>query len=284
METTVNLLRKKVLGRTFLDVWTDAEKLIKKPKDFQKFKAEAKGLKIKEIKRRGKYILFEFMQAKIMLVHQKMTGHLLVGTWEWEDGQDFPKKDKSVEGIKDSFIHLAFKFDNGRTLALSNMRKFARVELWGKNEFEKKGVLKHLGPDPLSPDFNLNSFKQLFKGRTARIKSLLMNQKFVAGIGNIYSDEILWRAEVNPFKKADKLEQGEVEKIYKNMKKVLKKAVFKKGTSVSDYLTPEGEEGDFAGLLNVYGQEGEECPCCGEIIVRKKIGSRSTHYCPLCQP
>ncbi len=284
VETTINLLRKKVLGRTFLSVWTDAEKLVKKPENWTRFETEIKGLEIKEIKRRAKYILFEFVQDKIMLAHQKMTGHFLVGAWEWDSLHDFPKEEKSVEGIEDPFIHLAFKLDNGQTLALSDMRKFARIELWEKEEFEKKGVLHDLGPEPLASAFTFDSFEALFKGRRARIKSLLMNQKFISGIGNIYSDEILWRAGVNPFKKADQLQEEELKKIYDNMKKVLKRAIEKKGTSTADYRTPEGRKGRFGSLLKAYGREGERCPRCGKKIVRKKIGSRSTHYCLFCQP
>ncbi len=284
VETTVNLLKEKVLGRTFLDVWTDTKKLIKKPKKFARFKNEIKGLKIKDIKRRGKYLLFELTDDKIMLVHQKMTGHFLVGAWRWKDGRWSPESEEGAQFPSARFVHLAFKLDNKQTMALSNMRKFARVELWEKEEFEKKGVVQELGPEPLSPAFTFQSFKKLFKGRRARIKSLLMNQRFIAGIGNIYSDEILWRAGVSPFRKADRLSEKELKKIYKNMKKVLKRAVAGKGTSVSDYRTPEGEKGDFGPLLKVYGREGEKCLRCGEDVVRKKIGSRSTHYCPLCQP
>ncbi len=283
VETTTRLLRKKVLGRTFLDVWTDAEKLVKKPEKFAEFKEKIKGRTIKGVKRRAKYILFELSGGKILLAHQRMTGHFLVGRFQQEEGEWKPERGGPLRDKMNSYIHLLFELDDGRMLALSSLRKFATVELWDKVEFEKKGVLKELGPEPLFPSFTFEEFKKLFKGRRGRIKSLLMNQKFVVGVGNIYSDEILWGAGVNPFKKADELSEKEKRKIYKNMKKVFKRALKEKGTSVADYRTPEGEKGGFGKLLKVYGREGEECPRCGREIKRKKISGRSAHFCPHCQ-
>lgn len=281
VETTVTSLKQKVLGRTFLNVWTDTPKLVRKP-SFSQFKKEIKGEKIKNVRRKGKYILFE-LEGKILLVHQKMTGHLLYGSWEREKGEWASEKEAMGDKMN-SYIHLLFFLDNGKMIALSNLRKFARIELWEKEEFKKKGPLSNLGPEPLSSSFTLKAFKKRFKRRSASIKTLLMDQTFIAGVGNIYANEILWKARVSPFKKADKLKEEEKKRIYRALRSVLEKAVKFKGTSISDYRTLKGEKGNFGFFLKVYQKEGEKCGRCGNEIKRKKIGGRSAYYCPHCQP
>ncbi len=285
MENTVQGLKNQspsILGACFLDVWSDTPKLIKNPESFKNFKKRIKGEKIKDIRRRGKWIVFKLSSEQNLLVHQKMTGHLLYGRWERAEEKWEPlSREKAMSDKMNSYIHLLFTLDNGHMLAFSDLRKFGRVEL--KDEKGTKEILGKLGPEALSSDLSFLKFKKLFKGRRGRVKSLLMNQKFIAGVGNIYSDEILWRAKVHPLRKADTLTEKNLERIFKEMKKVLKEAVKRGGTSTSDYRKPSGEKGEYAKKLIVYGKDGEKCPRCGEEIKRKKIGSRSTRFCPECQ-
>jgi formamidopyrimidine-DNA glycosylase len=261
VQTTVFGLNKKVLNRTFIDVWTDAKKLFKNI-SFLKFKKEIKGKKIKKIYRLGKNIIFELSGGYFMLVHQKMTGHLLYDKWQ--------------EDKMNSFIHVKFYLDNNKILALSDLRKFAKIEL-----HKTRSLILNLGPDPLEKEFTFSRFKRVLK--KGKIKQVLMNQEVIAGIGNIYSDEILWQAKIHPEKDALKLSDKELKRIYGAMKIILKKGVKLGGTSISDYRNIEGKKGKFGNVRKVYRKEGQKCPRCGSVIVRKKMGGRSAHFCPHCQ-
>lgn len=264
VQTTVLGLNRRVLNRTFANVWTDAEKLFKNI-PFSEFKKRIKNKKIKKIYRRGKNIIFELSQDYFLLVHQKMTGHLLYDEWQ---------KDKI-----NSYIHVRFFLDNGKILAFSDLRKFAKIELHEKDSLKKQLAL--LGPEPLDKIFTFNKFKKVL--RRGRIKQILMNQEVIVGIGNIYSDEILWQAKIHPEKDALKLSEKELKRIYKAMKDILKKGVELRGTSISDYRDIEGKKGKFGDVIKVYRKEGEKCPICKSIIKRKKIGGRSAYFCPSCQ-
>jgi len=283
VETTVKGLQKKVLNRTFLDVWTDVEKLVKKPESLEKFKKLIKGKKIKKIWRRGKNIIFDLSNDYSLLVHQKMTGHLLVGNWKIKKGKWISLKKGPLEDPMNRFLHLIFWLDNGKQLALSDLRKFAKVELQKIEKLKKSKSFQKLGYEPLSKDFTFKKFKEVIKGKKGRIKQILMDQTVIAGIGNIYSDEILWRAKIHPFKDVLKLKEKELKELYKNIRKVLKKAIELQGESISDYRTPTGEKGRFDKLRKVYRREGEKCSRCGATIKRVKLGGRSAHFCPHCQ-
>ena len=283
VETTIGDLQKKVLKRTFLDVWTDFKKIIKKPKNFEQFKKEIKGKKIEKIWRRGKNIIFTLSSNKTLLIHQKLTGHLLLGRWKLEKGQW--KSEISgplAEDPMNRFLHLIFWLDNGQMLALSDLRKFAKVELLNKNELKKE--LSSLGPEPLEKDFTFEKFEEALKRKKGKIKEVLMDQKVIAGIGNIYSDEILWTAKIHPFSETSKLKRAELKKIYLNIREILVKAIKLGGESISDFRRISGEKGGFDPLRKVYRREGEKCQRCGTIIKRIKLAGRSAHFCPSCQP
>jgi len=265
VQTTVQGLKDKVLNRTFVDIWTDTPKIIKKD-GVAGFRKKIIDKKINNVWRRGKNIIFDLSGGLHLLVHQKMTGHLLYDKWE--------------EDKVNSYIRLKFFLDNGKVLALSDLRKFAKVELLSEDELEKE--LSSLGQEPLDENFTFDNFKKALK--RGKIKQVLMRQELIAGIGNIYSDEILWRSGVNPFRDASKLSEKELKNIYKAMKSILRKGVRLRGTSISDYRDIEGKMGNFGNVRKVYRKEGQKCSRCGDIIKRKKIGGRSAHFCPACQP
>jgi len=285
VETIVRELNKEVLGRTFSDVWADFPKMIKRPKSFDEFRKEIKGKKILNIGRRGKNILFDLSENKTLLIHQKLTGHLLLGKWQFLNGnwQSLIPGPLSEDPMN-KFLHLIFWLDNKRQLALSDLRKFAKVELWNKEELEKSEEMKSLGPEPLEKDFSFEKFKDvLTKKKKGKIKQVLMDQEVIAGIGNIYSDEILWQAKVHPFREIKRLSDEEIKKIYEAVREILKKAILAKGESISDFRRITGEKGGFDPLRKVYRREGEKCSRCGTIIKRIKIGGRSAHFCSKCQ-
>lgn len=280
VETTVRDLKKKVLKRTFLDVWTDFPKMIKIPKSFEQFKKEIKGKKIKKAWRAGKNIIFDLSQDFSLLIHQKLTGHLLFGYWILDDGYWRPKNPGPLEEKINTYIHLLFTLDNGQMLALSDLRKFAKVEL--KRTKELKEELKALGPDPLEIDFK--EFKKRILGKKGKIKQVLMDQEIISGVGNIYSDEALFEAKINPFKDVAKLKEDDLKRIFQALRKVLKKAIELRGESISDFRDIEGRPGSFDKVRKVYRREGQKCFRCGSIIKREKLAARSAHFCPKCQP
>lgn len=307
VQTTVNDLNKKIIGRKITGIWFDAPKLIKEIKP-EELKNKIKGLKIEKIERRGKNILIYLTkkskvpaasaswrscgagksQNYILLIHQKMTGHLLVGKWKITKVKSRKWKVKSK--IKDdldekvnSYIHMIFYLDDNRQLALSDLRKFAKVVFGKKEEVENLPEIKKLGPEPLTKDFTFDKFKALIKKQRRGIKQVLIDQNIIAGIGNIYSDEILWLAKVHPLFPANKLNEKQIKGIYSAMKKILNKALKLRGISVSDYRDTSGKAGFYGEKRFVYQKEGNPCSICGGAIKRIKIGGRSAHYCPVCQ-
>jgi len=283
VETITKDLNQKVLNRTFIDVWTDTKKIIKKPKSFKDFKREIKGKKIKKIWRRGKNIIFELSKNYSLLIHQKLTGHLLYGKWNKKNGMWEPESNNFLKDKINTYLHLVFFLDNKKMLALSDLRKFAKVELWETEDLKKSKQLNELGPEPLEKGFTFFKFKEILKNKKGKIKQLLMDQKIIAGIGNIYSDEILWRSKIHPLKDVSKLNEEELEKIYQNIKKVLKKAIQLRGESFSDFRDLEGKKGFFDKERKVYQREGENCFQCQTKIRRIKMGGRSAYFCPFCQ-
>ena len=285
VETIVRDLKKKILNLKIKDVWTDSEKMIKKPKQFNHFKKELKGKTIKDIRRRGKNILIDIFDNKVLLIHQKISGHLLYGKWKRE-------KEKWISEIQgdllndswNNFLHFIIFFNNDEQLALSDMRKFSKIELWDKEELEESEYIQSLGAEPLGESFTFKKFKEsLNKRKSGKIKQILMDQKIIVGIGNIYANEVLWKSKINPFKNLNDLKEKDLKEIYRNIKIILKEAIKLKGSSTSDFRQLDGKKGSFDNLLKVYRQEGKKCPICKNKIKRDKISQRSTFFCPKCQ-
>lgn len=282
VETTVKILQTKVLNRAFVGIWTNFPSLIKRPQSFLELKNQIKGRKILSIERKGKNIIFNLSDNLAMLVHQKMTGHLLYGKWKEENGKWVSQKDGPLRNDpQNRFLHLIFFLDDGFQMALSDLRKFAKVELWLGAELKTASTLKNLGQDALKISFL--KFTEKIKNQKGKIKQVLMDQSFVAGIGNIYSDEILFEAKINPQAISKLLKQNQIKAIYKAMRAILKVAIKQGGTSFSDFRNPNGEKGNFGSIAKVYRKFGQKCPRCKVKISRIKMGGRSAHFCPKCQ-
>lgn len=281
VETTVRGLQKRIIGKTIIDFWSNHKKAIKKPKTFSSFEKGIIGEKVKEIRRIGKNIIIHLNSGKVLLIHQKMTGHLLIGKWEFENGK-FISKNKSFEDRYNQYIHHMFYFKDGTMMAFSDLRKFAKIELYSEKEFIKADV-NFLGPDPFTEDFNVKYLKEVFSKKRTPIKKGLMEQELIAGIGNIYADEILWETKINPLKIASELSEKEIKNVIKATRKILNKGIESGGDSFSDYRNIDGEKGSFENFKKVYQREGKECLRCKEKIKRIKISGRSSHFCPNCQ-
>lgn len=273
VETTVRGLNKTVKGKKILDVLTDYNSAyhknkdnIKDPKFFAHFKKMVVGQKILKAERRAKNILMHLSNGQTILTHMKMTGFYFYN----------PPNDAK-------FIRLDFELDNGKHLAFSDMRKFAKVTLIETTKLPHSPHLSHLGPEPLDPKFQLTNFnEQLSRRPNAPIKTVLMDQALIAGIGNIYSDEILWRAGIHPKSIPKSVPKKNMLLAFKAMKEVLKKGIDFGGDSMSDYKNINGESGKFQEHHQAYRRTGEKCMKrgCPGVMQRLVVGTRSAHFCP----
>ncbi len=280
VETTKRGLQKEVVGLKILSVWTDLKTSDKRkhdtvanPKYFTVFKKEVSGAKVISAERRAKNILINLNNRKTILVHLKMTGYLFYG------------KNPHIK-----YAHVIFTLSNQKYLVLSDMRKFGKITLLDTKTAHDTKHLNNLGPDPLSKDFTLAKLKErLNKKPKGKIKTVLMDQIIIAGIGNIYSDEILWRAGVHPERRVLKITNLEFKKIFQATKELLKKGINFGGDSMSDYRNIYGLPGRFQLHHEAYRRTGERCRkknCrknAKSVIMRKMIGGRSAHFCPVHQ-
>lgn len=275
VQTTVNGLNKTVRGRKVIEISTNYNSRfyknkdeIKNPEFFKKFKRKVIGQKILRAERRAKNILIHLSNHQTILVHMKMTGHFVYNQ------PDYP------------FARLDFKLDNGKHLVLSDMRKFAKVTLVKTNELEKSLHLKHLGPEPLDKNFQFKIFNlQIQKKPRGKIKQVLMDQNLISGIGNIYSDEILWRANVHPLSHPNKIPEKNLKLMFVAMKEILKKSINFGGDSMSDYRNIKGEKGKFQDHHHAYQKHKTKClkKDCSGVLEKIRIGGRSAHFCPVHQ-
>src|SRR3989344_3307284 len=286
--TTVKGLNEVLPKLSIRDVWSDyyvrtANKRtdnIKSRKYFEYFRKEIVNEKVRNAERRGKNVLIHLTGGKTILIHMKMTGHLLYGKYIW-DGAKWKSKETFLSDPFNKFIHLVFSLSNGKHLAFSDMRKFAKVILFETEKREGHIDLRELGPEPLQ-DLSLEIFKkQLGKKPRGKIKTVLMDQSVIAGIGNIYSDEILWEAGVHPERIVESLAETEVKNIWKVIPIILSKSIKMGGYSMSDYRNVYGKKGRFQESHKVYRKTKEKCSKknCKGIIQRKVIGGRGAHFC-----
>lgn len=281
VETTVRDLRKKLVGLRFKDVWTDWYKTFKKAGGFDNFKKSIKNKKILNIRRRAKFIVVDIEGRYSIFIHQKISGHLLYGKWKLVDGKKWIPVGKGPLGDdpENRFIRTIFFLSNGRHLAFCDLRRFGKILLVKDDDLSELPEIKKLGPEPL--EINFDGFKELFSKKRGRIKQVLMDPFFVAGIGNIYSDEILWDAGFHPLTRAENLSGADIKKIYDSTQGILKKAIKAGGTSIEDYRKISGEMGEYQDYTEAYHQHGEKCSKRdGGIIKRIKLGGRSAHFCP----
>ncbi len=286
--TTVKGLNEVLPKLSIKDVWSDyflrtrnmRTDNIKNKKYFEKFKQEIIGEKVKNAERRGKNVLIHLTGGKTILIHMKMTGHLLYGKYKWS-GKSWKSEQVLLSDPFNQFVHLVFTLSNNKHLALSDMRKFAKVILFETDKKDSHVDLIGLGPEPLE-DLSLQIFRKQLKTKpSGKIKTVLMDQAVIAGIGNIYSDEILWEAGIHPERKVRSLKEIEIKNIWKVIPLILSKSIKMGGDSMSDYRNIYGERGRFQKAHKVYRRTKEKCSRknCGGIIQRKVIGGRSSHFC-----
>ncbi len=291
VETIVNDLNKKIINRKIENVQIKLARLIKnRKKNFLDFVI---GNKFTKISRRGKLIIFYFKtplsfsrkressnNKLFMLIHLKMTGQLIYKNKNKIIAGGH-SQDKTLDNLPNKYTHVIFDFSDRSQLLHNDLRQFGYLKLVNKKELDK--ILNKFGYEPLEPDFTFVNFKKLIKNRRKNVKAFLLDQSLVAGIGNIYADEVLFASGVHPERSVDDLRIEEIKKIYINIKRILKKAIKYRGTTFNDYRDADGNKGSFVKMLKVYGRDGEKCLVCGTIIKKIKAAGRGTRYCAKCQ-
>jgi formamidopyrimidine-DNA glycosylase len=230
------------------------------------------GRTIEAIGRRAKYLMIELSGGHLMMVHLGMSGSLT-----------HRRKDFDGEAFDPRHDHVEFTFDDGSRLVYNDPRRFGLLKLVARTEVESIVELKGLGPEPFADEFNAEYLWRVSRGRSAAIKNLLMDQRIVAGVGNIYASEILFRARVRPSRRARRVTRAELEQIAAITAAVLREAIGRRGTTFRSYRDSRGQPGGFARKLRVYDREGQPCLECATPIRAAVIGQRSSFYCPHCQ-
>ncbi|MDP3792248.1 MAG: DNA-formamidopyrimidine glycosylase family protein [bacterium] len=295
VETIVRELRKKIIGLKITDFWSDREKPVRQAGGVSKFKKEVVGKKIVGITRRAKFIVVDIEGNKSIFIHQKISGHLMYGQWKQnQNDKSKSKNERYQEWIsmtpgplkndrENQYIRYIWALSNGYQVAMSDVRRFSRVILVKDKDISNLKEIRDLGPEPL--EIKLDEFKNLFKSagwrKRGNLKPVLMDPFFIVGIGNIYSDEILWDSGYQPLTRVENLKEKDLEKIYKSMLKILKIGIELKGDSMDDYRLPSGEKGGYQNVQKAYQQTGKKCAKKdGGIIQRIRVGGRSAHFCP----
>lgn len=267
VETIRRTLVDKVEGRKIIGVEIDLPRLIKWPLASE-FQAVLTNQTIIKLKRRGKYLLFYLSNNLVLVVHLRMTGRLYYVT---------------PGSKRDRFTHIVFNLDNGNVLLYADTRTLGTLYLMAEEELWRIAGLSSMGPEPLSEEFTLQYFSDMLGTRQATIKSVLLNQKLVGGLGNIYVDEALALACVDPERVASSLTVQEVKHLYQAVNQVIADGIAHGGTTFRDYRDGSGQNGNHQHYLNVYGRANQPCHRCGGPIARKQVAGRGTHYCPHCQ-
>ncbi len=284
VETIVRELRPLVVGLKLKSAWADWEKTVRQAGGLKAFNAAIKGKKILSVRRRAKYIIMDIEGPQTLFIHQKISGHLMYGKWKlegrvWKSIMKGPLQDDP----KNQHIRLVLDLSNGYQVALGDLRRFGKVILVKDSEVQNLKEIKELGPEPL--EISYTEFKKRFEKKKGKIKQVLLDPKFVVGIGNIYGDEILWHAGIHPEERVEKLTEPDIKKIYKYTKSVLQEAIRRKGSSMDDYRRPTGKMGSFQLVQRAYHRTGEKCAKRDNgIIKRIVINARSAHFCPVHQP
>jgi formamidopyrimidine-DNA glycosylase len=293
VHTTVTGLAKILPQLSFESVWSDmwsesklARNTIKDKTYFSYFKKYALHQKVIAVRRRAKYILIDLENGFTIIIHMKMTGHLMVGQWELRNASWKPID--STSPLADPYnrhVHVMFSLSNGKQLAFCDSRKFGTIVVEKTSTLHTER-LSHLGPEPLETECTLLVFKErLMKSPLRAIKTVLMDQSIIAGIGNIYSDEMLHRAHILPTRTPKSVSTKEFSLLFTAMKEVLLKGIDFGGDSTSDYRNVDGERGKFHSNHLVYLRTKEKCLTkrCNGVIEKKILNGRSAHFCKECQ-
>ncbi|CAM3859455.1 DNA-formamidopyrimidine glycosylase [Alkalicoccus chagannorensis] len=267
VETVRQTLQELIVGRTIEDVVVTLPRIIQRPDDIEVFRTELSGQQIHGVERRGKFLRIH-LDDWTLVSHLRMEGRY--GLFHAEDPVD-------------KHTHVRFVFQDGRDLRYTDVRQFGTMHLFAAGEDLAHLPLSQLGPEPLEEDFTPEVLQGRLRSSRA-VKTLLLDQTRLVGLGNIYVDEALHRAGLHPEVPAEALRPAEVDRLHEAVVHVLRGAVQAGGSSVKSYVNGQGDMGRFQQQLQVYGRKGEPCNTCAALIEKSVVGGRGTHHCPDCQP
>ena len=262
VETIRSQLAPRLAGRTLVSVEILDPRLTR-PIDLFEVAEELEGDSIVAVERRGKYLVVRLESGLVLLVHLRMTGSF---------GFEPTSHERAV-----------LELDDGTRLAYRDVRRFGTWLVLEDAELEPYLAGKN-GPEPLGARFTAEWLATRLAVRRAPVKAVLLDQRVVAGLGNIYADEALWRARVNPLRPAESLDPDDVRRVHRAIRAALRAGIARQGSTLSDYRTPDGSRGEMQEEFRVYGRDGLPCPRCGTTISKTRVGGRGTWYCPRCQP
>jgi formamidopyrimidine-DNA glycosylase len=263
VETVARDLRGRILGATIVDAETRWERTLRNVAP-DAFADGVAGRRVEAVGRRGKQVVVELSGGAFLTIHLKMTGQLFVVP---QGGPDDP------------YVRVVLELADGREIRFRDIRKFGRIGLYGADTADP---FAETGPEPLSDAFTVAAFRRRLRARKGRLKPLLLDQSFIAGVGNIYADEALWSARLHPLRTARTLRPPDERRLWQDLRRILAEAVILRGSSIDDYTAPDGD-GEMQEHLAVYQRTDEPCLRCGRPIRRIVVGGRATHFCSWCQ-
>lgn len=266
VETVRRGLMRIAAGRQIKGIDVNYGKTIEN--DVEEFRQALIGQTIERIDRRGKYLLFRFSNDLTMVSHLRMEGSYF---------------NQPTGAEVDKHTHVIFHFTDGTDLCYRDTRKFGRMHLVKTGEEMTVGGLKTIGPEPTEEDFQFDYFKQILKKSRSKIKPFLLDQSHMAGLGNIYADEVLWQTQINPEQPANSLTDDQIKRLRENIIAEIARATAGHGTTVHTFKNAFGDAGQFQNELQAYGHSGDACPRCGTKLVKIKVTQRGTTFCPHCQ-
>jgi formamidopyrimidine-DNA glycosylase len=268
VETVRRQLEPVLVGRRFDRVEINDPRLVR-PFEPVAVAADLEGERVAEVDRRGKYLIFRFESGRVLLVHLRMTGSF--------------RHRRNGLGEDDPHRRAVVRLDDGSDVAYRDVRRFGTWLLVEPDELEPY-LAERLGEEPLLAGFTPRRLARRLAGRRAPIKAALLDQRTLAGLGNIYVDEALWRARIHPKRPARDLDANDVRRLHSAIRRVLQTAIERRGSTLRDYSTPRGRRGSMQREFKVYGRMNEACERCGTPIEKTRAGGRGTWYCPHCQP
>lgn len=279
VETVAQDLNAAISSKTFSAVeLVDDSKVLQTP--LPAFKKAVTGQSVKRVFRRAKMLVIE-LKHDVIVIHLKMTGQLIYVSKKKIIAGGHPIKSTGVD-VPNKFTRLVFRFKDGNTLYFNDLRKFGWVRLMTKEAFAE--IDRRSGLEPLGPGFTLTFFKNMLSRRgRAPIKAVLLDQKHLVGLGNIYVDEVLFRAKVRPARRVESLKPDEIKRIWQSIPIILNKSITERGTTFRNFLDPDGLEGNFVPHLKVYGRGNLPCKNCGRPLSKTRVAGRGTHWCEHCQ-
>ena len=265
VETVRRQLEPALVGRAFAEVEILDHRLVQ-PHDRNEVAAELRGERVVAVGRRGKYLLVRFASRRVLVVHLRMTGAFLLPV---PGAAELPHR------------RAVLTLDDGALVVFRDVRRFGTWTLLEPGH-ERRYLAERLGPEPLGA-FSASDLGGRLARRQAPVKAVILDQSTVAGVGNIYADEALWRARIHPLRPAAGLGPAEVRSLHRAIRAALFAGIARQGATLRDYRAPDGSEGGMQDEFKVYGRDGEPCPRCGREIAKIRVAGRGTHFCPRCQ-